>query len=112
MTNEDVAAAISGHRFDAAIPHFADKIEWEVVGRETLRGAEAVAAACRQTQKQLVGVETTFHEFMLITSRDCVVVESRADYVAASGTSSVASCDIYVFDGDLLVKVTSYLVEL
>ncbi len=42
-----------------------------------------------------------------------MAVDAVARYVDEAGsTSVVSSCDIYEFDGDALVTITSYAVEL
>ena len=109
MNAVQIAEAFSGHRFPETYPHLSPTVRWHVVGASTLDGRDAVVAACGKSAAELAGVTTTFRAFRSIASGDTVVVESLADYVDADGeTSTVASCDIYDFDGDLLVSVTSY----
>jgi SnoaL-like domain len=104
-----IAEAFSGHRFPETYPHLSPNVHWTVIGASTLDGRDAVVAACERSATELAGVTTTFRAFRSIASGDTVVVESLADYVDADGgTTTVASCDIYDFDGDLLVRITSY----
>jgi hypothetical protein len=109
MTAVRIAEAFSGHRFPETYPYLSPTVRWHVVGASTLDGRDAVVAACESSGAELAGVTTTFRALRSIASPGTVVVESLADYVDADGeTSTVASCDIYDFDGDLLVRITSY----
>jgi hypothetical protein len=47
-----------------------------------------------------------------VTADDCVVIDSRAEYVDDSGERShIASCDIYEFVDGNIAATTSYTVE-
>lgn len=48
-----------------------------------------------------------------MAAEDCVVIDSRAEYVDAEGESSqVASCDTYDFSDGPLAAITTYAVEI
>ena len=48
----------------------------------------------------------------MITTDDCVVIDSEAEYVDDDGESShVASCDLYEFIDGNIAAITSYNVE-
>jgi hypothetical protein len=56
-----------------------------------------------------------------VAAENCVVIDSRAEYVDAEGESSVdaegesshiASCDIYDFSDGSLAAITTYAVEI
>jgi hypothetical protein len=59
-----------------------------------------------------VGVTTTFSKFKVVATDDCVVIDSRAEYIDGEDDSShVASCDIYDFIDGNLTAITSYTLE-
>ena len=108
-----ISEAFSRHSFDETHDHMLDDIEWTVVGGRTITGKADVAAACRESMSELVNVTTTFHAFKVVTADNCVVIDSRAEYVDADGeVSLVASCDIYDFIDERLAAITSYMLKL
>jgi len=113
MTNEEIARAISGHRFDVAYPYLEDDVTWTLVGQGRLEGKEAFIGACETTATELNGVSTEFRQFRVLAGEDWVVIDSLAAYAAADApTANVASCDIYLFTDGRLSELTSYNIEL
>ncbi len=45
MSNEDVARAFSGHRFEETFDHLAPDVQWILVGQGRVEGAAAVVHA-------------------------------------------------------------------
>jgi len=113
MTNEEIARAISGHRFDVAYPYVEDDVTWTLVGQGRLEGREAFIGACETTLAELKGVSTEFRQFRVLVGEDWVVIDSVADYAAIDAPiSTVASCDIYRFRDGRVTELTSYNIEL
>ena len=114
LTTEKIARAFSSHRFELALPHFADDVIWSLVGAETLIGRKKVKKAIEKTAADLSAVTTEFQRFRTVVGEDSVVVDSLARYTDAGGdVSIVASCDVYDFDGDgRITEIVSYTVEL
>ena len=108
---EDVAAAVSGHRFEEALPHLGEEVVWDAVGAEPMTGREAVAAAFREAGAALASVRTDFTRFRVLSAGDTVVVDSVAIYTEPDGESTVAACDLYDFESDRLIAIRSYNVE-
>ncbi|BDZ47218.1 nuclear transport factor 2 family protein [Naasia aerilata] len=112
-TNEDVARAISGHSFEAALPSLADDIVWTLVGEEPIRGKDAVITLLQATAAEVASTTSDFRSFRTFVAGDAVVVDSVAEYVAADGDRTVvASCDIYEFTDGMLTEIRSYNIEL
>lgn len=112
LTPEEVAQAISGHRFAEAYPYLAPDVRWVLAGGPTRIGREAVVEACEATARELVDVSTRFTKFKTIADADSVVIDSLSEYEDTDGSMTVvASCDIYDFDHNELVEITSYTVE-
>ena len=113
MTNEEIARAISGHRFEVAYPHLEDDVSWTLVGHGRLEGREAFIGACEATLAELHGVSTEFSQFRVLLGDDWVVIDSVATYAAVDApTTTVASCDIYRFRDGMVTELTSYNIEL
>lgn len=116
---EEIARAISGHRFREATPYLTDDITWTVVGAETLIGKDAVVDACEASAAYLADVATKFRLFRVVVGIqsddgiDTVVVDTLADYTdAAAEKTTVRSVDLYDFDEGMLTAIVSYNVEL
>ncbi len=113
ITQETVARAFSGHRFEDALPRLDDDVLWELVGGEDVRGKPVVVRICESPRRGLTEVQTDFEQFRVITAHDSVIVDSVARYAGADGSlSRVASCDIYDFVDGRVAKIRSYNVEL
>ncbi|RJT94904.1 nuclear transport factor 2 family protein [Arthrobacter frigidicola] len=113
MTQETVARAFSGHRFEDALPRLDDDVLWELVGGEEVRGKPAVVRICESLAEDLTDVQTDFEQFRVITAGESVIVDSVARYAGADGSlTRVASCDIYDFVDARVAKIRSYNVEL
>jgi ketosteroid isomerase-like protein len=112
-SNEDVARAISGHSFQAALPSLADDIVWTLVGEEPVRGRDAVVTLLEATAAEVASTTSDFRSFRTFVSGDSVVIDSIAEYVSADGDRTVvASCDIYDFADGMLAEIRSYNIEL
>ena len=48
---------------------------------------------------------------MVAAGADVVAVDTFARYTGPDGTTAVASCDIYEFNGSKIAAITSYAVE-
>lgn len=108
-----VAEAFSGHRFADAYDHLAPDLEWVLVGASTIRGKDAALEACEETLAALANATTEFTRFVSVADQDGAVVDAVGRYLDEDGsTSVVSSCDIYEFAGDLVVRITSYTLEL
>ena len=109
----ELAAALSGHRFDDAIPYLAADVEWDLVGEGVLEGRDAIVTALRQTEEELAATRTEFTRFVVVAEGGSAVVDAVAEYTdAAGGKTFVASCDVYEFRDGLVARVRSYNVPL
>lgn len=111
-SNRDIAAALSSHRFEEALPFVADEAEWMLVGEAVVNGAPAIADACRSTAAELVGTTTDFRRFDVVDGGDLVAVDAVGVYTDEAGdVTSVSSCDVYTFRDGRIVGIRSYTVE-
>ena len=113
LSIEQVAEAFSRHRFELTYVYMLDTVQWNLIGGERLEGKEAVISTCDQSATHLAGVTTKFNRFRTVIGKDCVVIESEAEYTdEKQGVSTVASCDLYDFVDGKLARITSYTVEI
>ena len=110
---EGIAEAFSRHRFPEVYPYLVEDVRWDIVGDRPVVGRDDVVSTCERSAEYLADVTTDFTKFRLVVGRDCVVVDSNAEYVDRDGQSSaVASCDIFDFSGGKLSRITSYTIQL
>ena len=110
---EVIAQAFSGHRFADAYPHLADDVHWVLVGGPTITGRQNVIDTCEETLRELAQTTTKFAKFKTIVGTGSVVIDATGTYDTPDGTrSTVASCDIFDFVDDSILRITSYTIEL
>lgn len=112
MGTQQIAEAFSRHRFDEAYPYLHEDVRWTLVGDRRLVGRDEVMATCARSAAYLAGVTSTFRKVRVVVGENCVVVDCEVDYTEESGSSRVASCDLYDFTDGRLTEITSYTVEL
>jgi predicted SnoaL-like aldol condensation-catalyzing enzyme len=112
MTNEDTARAFSGHRFEETYDRIATHASWNLVGEARLDGRDAIIEACQGTTEENADVDTTWLRFVSAGTGDIVAVDAIGRYAGPDGVTTVSSCDIFEFDDDLIIAITSYAVEL
>ncbi|MFD1506237.1 nuclear transport factor 2 family protein [Georgenia yuyongxinii] len=112
MSNEQLARAFSGHRFEETFDRIAPHASWTLVGEALLEGRDAIIEACRGTAEANADVETTWLRFVSAGTGDVVAVDAIGRYAGPDGVSTVSSCDIFEFDGAVVTAITSYTVEL
>jgi hypothetical protein len=112
-THRELAEAFSQHHFEQTYPHFADDIRWvSASGGAPEVGPAAVRAACEQGALMMARATADRLRFVVADGGDVVAVDTLTRYTDAAGeTTTVASCDIYEFRGDLIATITSYAVE-
>jgi limonene-1,2-epoxide hydrolase len=111
MTNADLARAFSDHRFRDTYDHLADDVRWVNAGASTETGRDAVVAACESATTELAAATLERLRFVVADGGDVVAIDTLTRYTEGSSTTTVASCDVYEFDGDRIAAITSYAVE-
>ena len=109
LTPSEIAVAFSSHRFDEAEPFLAENVFWDLVAANPRLDKAEVLALTAESADALKTITTTFIDQRVIESGDTVVVDSVVEYVADDGEKSVvSSCDLYEFEGGLIVHIRSY----
>lgn len=111
-TPREIVEAFSRHLFGATYPHLHRDVRWELVGGRTFEGKDAVIAACEESAAYLAGVTTTFRKLRVIAGEESVAVETVVDYDEPGSSTTVASCDVYLFADGQVAEIVSYNVEL
>ncbi|NMN99206.1 nuclear transport factor 2 family protein [Antrihabitans stalactiti] len=111
MTNDQVARAFSGHRFDEAFDRLDENVVWNLIGYTRLEGRPAVVAACNGTTAGNVDVTTSWLRFVSTGDGDVVAVDAIGRYEGPDNVTAVSSCDIYEFTDGVVHTITSYTTE-
>jgi ketosteroid isomerase-like protein len=112
-TAREVAEAFSGHRFADAYDRLAPDVTWVLVGEGTVLGRDAVEQACDELSAELEGTRVETQRFVSVVDEQAAAVDSVTAYTAADGSRTVvSSCDVYELEDDVVVRITSYNVEL
>lgn len=107
-----LAEAFSTHEFSQAFTHLAEDVVWILPGDESIVGRAAVIAACEATTEALAGVTVTRSRVVTADGGATVAVDTLTRYRTDATTKTVASCDVYEFEGDVVRAITSYTVEI
>ena len=112
MTTQQIAEAFSRHDFANTYPYLLDTVQWNLIGSQVLTGKQAIIAACEQSSAYLETVTTRFDKFLILATRNDIVIDSLSTYTAGEQPrSTVASCDWYRFEHGKLAEITSYTIE-
>jgi len=81
------ARAFSSHAFAVAYPYLSPGVEWEIVGRRSVQGKDAVVAVCEEATRELEATAIEFTQFDVV-AEGWVIIQSRATYLDESGGRS------------------------
>ncbi|MEJ7683016.1 MAG: nuclear transport factor 2 family protein [Segetibacter sp.] len=109
--NKKVSEEFSKGNFEFAFNHFADDIQWNVVGSPVIKNKEAVIAYCNKMLAEMDG--SKLNNTNQIGDDDFIAVQGYCDYVKENNEPGrVEYCDVYKFSGEELQQITSYVVEI
>lgn len=108
MLRDYSTALVRGEK-DTVLSAVGDDVEWEIVGRQVVRGKADFAAALDAAVEQQVA---TLHLDSIITHGDEAAVSSTMEF--SEGRRS-RRCDVYEFSGHgktaKIKRITSYWIE-
>ena len=90
--------------------YFDDKIQWNIIGSPAISGRENVIAHCNKMLAEMASssMNNTHH----IVTDNTVVVQGYCSFTNQDNTpGKVEYCDIFRFNEDKLVEITSYIIE-
>ncbi len=110
VTNKETSQQFSEGNFPFCYEYFANDIEWKVVGNEITKGKENVISHCN---KMMIEMATSmFKNTNIIAEKDNIVIEGICNYTYTGHNSGeVAYCDIFSFENDKIISITSYCIE-
>jgi len=107
----EISELFSRGLFKSVYTHFADNIKWNLVGASVISGKIKVIEHCDKMLADMAGAEMT--NTNKIIADDKVVIQGHCGYTGPDNTpGKVEYCDIYRFDNEKLVEITSYIIEI
>ena len=91
-------------------PYFDDEIQWNIVGAPVIIGKENVIAHCNKMLAEMASssMNNTHH----VVTDNTVVVQGYSSFTNQDNTpGKVEYCDIFRFNDNKLVGITSYIIE-
>ena len=90
--------------------YFDDKIQWNIIGSPAISGRENVIAHCNKMLAEMASssMNNTHH----VVTDNTVVVQGFCSFTNQDNTpGKVEYCDIFRFNNEKLVEITSYIIE-
>lgn len=110
MIIRQLSEEFSKGNFEVAFPHFAEHIQWNIVGASSIKGKEAVITHCKIMGKEMAGSVLTNTKH--IVGEDSAATEGYCQYSNDGKPGRVEYCDVYKFTGGKLQEITSYCIEI
>ncbi len=108
--NKNVSEEFSKGNFEFAFNHFADDIQWNVVGSPVIKGKKAVIAYCNKMMTEMD--RSKLNNTNQIGDDDLIAVQGYCDYVKENNEPGrLEYCDVYRFNDEKLQAITSYCIE-
>lgn len=109
-TNKEISQQFSEGNFPFCYEYFADNIEWKLAGNETTKSKENVILSCDKMMKEMI--PSALKNTNIIEEKENIAIEGICNYTNADNKAAeMAYCDIFRFDNDKIVSITSYCVE-
>lgn len=109
LTPSEIAVAFSTHRFDEAEPYIAETVFWDLVGGSPCLEKSELLKLTGESSQALEKLTVTPIDLRVVDGGDTIVVDHVTEYLDEDGEKSVvSSCDLYEFEGGLVVHIRSY----
>jgi ketosteroid isomerase-like protein len=110
-TNKEISEAFSNGEFQSVYNHLSEDVEWNIIGDKILKGKAAVIECCDQTAAYFSSVTTKFAMNNSIIDGNRIAIDGTAHFINKDKKSTqVSSCDIYRFENEKLLTITSYCI--
>ncbi len=105
-----ISEEFSKGNFSATYNHFADDIEWRIIGDKTIKGKENTIIFCN---KMMVEMGTSkLNNTNVIAENNYVAIEGNCNFTNEEGkAAAVEYCDVFRFEEGKIKMITSYLVS-
>ncbi len=105
-----ICEEFSKGNFPATYIHFADDIEWKIIGDKIVSGKNNTIAFC--TKMMIEIGSSTLKNINVITENNYVAIEGSCNFTNEEGkAASVEYCDVFRFEERKIKTITSYLVS-
>ncbi len=110
IENKKISEEFSKGNFPATYNHFADDIEWRIIGDKMISGRENSIAFCTKMMSEIGS--STLNNINVIAENDYVVIEGNCHFINEEGKAAVVEyCDVFRFEEGKIKTITSYLVS-
>lgn len=108
--HQKISEEFSKGNFEFAFPHFAEDVQWNIVGASVVKGKDAVTVHCKKMMEEMAGsvLINTSHTI----DENSIATEGYCNYTNDGKPGRVEYCDVYKFDGEKLQGITSYCIEI
>ncbi len=109
-TTYSISQKFSSGDFPAVYTCFSDAIEWNLVGNQVVKGKRNVIDFCNKMLVEMEGSVLTNNN--VVEGENQIVIEGKCRYFDTQGKEAfVHYCDVYTFEQDKLIRITSYCIE-
>jgi c-di-GMP-related signal transduction protein len=106
----ELSNKFSEGNFAFCYDYFDTNIQWKIIGDKTLEGKEAVIHFCEKMLQE--NANTTFKNSNMIIENNNIVIEGNCKFLHQDNTEGeVSYCDVFTFENDKFLKITSYCIE-
>jgi c-di-GMP-related signal transduction protein len=106
----ELSSKFSEGNFAFCYDYFDNNIQWKIIGNKTLQGKEAVINFCEKMLQEMAN--TTFKNSNMVIENNTIVVEGNCKFFNEDNTEGeVSYCDVFKFENDKILKITSYCIE-
>ncbi len=105
-----ISEEFSKGNFPATYNHFADDIEWKIIGDKIISGKENTIAFCTKMITEMDS--STLNNINVIAENNYVAIEGNCNFTNEQGkAAAVEYCDVFRFEEGKIKTITSYLVS-
>ena len=110
MTQKEIAESFSNGKFELVFEHFAENIQWTIIGEAQYDGIKEVIENCEQTVNYFKSVTTEFKTLNVIEGNNLIAINGTAEFLKDNKrVAFVSACDVYEFNNEnKLERITSY----
>ncbi len=108
---KQVSEEFSKGNFKFAYDHFADDMEWNVIGATVIKEKDSVIEYCDKMQAEMSGAAML--NTSTISDDEAISIQGYCNYVSENNTPArVEYCDVYQFKEEKLQSIISYCIDI
>ena len=111
VSKKEICVAFSTGNFEATFNYLDENISWNIIGTQILKGKEKIIEFCNQTSNFFKETKNIFTLKNIILDDKMCSIDGTAEFINNENVSTfIESCDIYKFENDKLIEITSYCI--